>query len=69
MTLGLKDLYYAVCTEADGAESYGTPKKMAEAMSADLSVKTADGSLYADGTLSVSVTELTLTDLRHRNEV
>ena len=47
MTLGLKDLYYAVCTEADGAESYGTPKKMAEAMSADLSVKTADGSLYA----------------------
>ena len=46
MTLGLKDLYYAVCTEADGAESYGTPKKMAEAMSADLSVKTADGSLY-----------------------
>ena len=35
MTLGLKDLYYAVCTEADGAESYGTPKKMAEAMSAD----------------------------------
>ena len=44
MTLGLKDLYYAVCTEADGAESYGAPKKMAEAMSADLSVKTADGS-------------------------
>lgn len=39
------------------AESYGTPKKMAEAMSADLSVKTADGSLYADDTLSESVTE------------
>lgn len=57
MTLGLKDLYYAVCTEADGAESYGEPKKMAEAMSADLSVKTADGSLYADDTLSESVTE------------
>ena len=57
MTLGLKDLYYAVCTEADGAESYGTPKKMAEAMSAALSVKTADGSLYADDTLSESVTE------------
>ena len=57
MTLGLKDLYYAVCTEADGAASYGAPKKMAEAMSADLSVKTADGSLYADDTLSESVTE------------
>lgn len=57
MTLGLKDLYYAVCTEADGVESYGAPKKMAEAMTADLSVKTADGSLYADDTLSESVTE------------
>lgn len=27
MTLGLKDLYYAVCTEADGAESYGHLRK------------------------------------------
>ena len=57
MTLGLKDLFYAICTEADGVETYGTPKKMAEAMTADLSVKTADGSLYADDTLSESVTE------------
>lgn len=57
MTLGLKDLFYAVCTEEDGIETYGTPKKMAEAMTADLSVKTADGSLYADDTLSESVTE------------
>lgn len=57
MTLGLRDLFYAVCTEADGAETYGTPKKMAEAMTADLSVKTADGSLYADDTLSESVSE------------
>ena len=40
MTLGLKDLYYAVYTEAEGAETYGAPKKMAEAMEADLSVKT-----------------------------
>ncbi len=57
MTLGLRDLYYAICTEADGVETYGLPKKMAEAMTADLSVKTADGSLYADDTLSESVTE------------
>ena len=49
MTLGLRDLFYAVCTEADGVETYGTPKKMAEAMTADLSVKTADGSLYTWG--------------------
>lgn len=26
MTLGLKDLYYAVCTETEGKETYGEPK-------------------------------------------
>ena len=57
MTIGLRDLYYAVCTEADGAETYGTPKKMAEVMTADLSVSTAEGNLYADDTLSESVKE------------
>lgn len=57
MTIGLRDLFYAICTEEDGIETYGTPKKMAEAMTADLSVKTADGSLHADDTLSESVTE------------
>lgn len=57
MTVGLKDLFYAVCTETDGVESYETPKKMAEAMTADLSVKTADGSLYADDTLSEVISE------------
>lgn len=57
MTLGLRNLFYAICTETDGIETYGTPKKLAEAMTADLSVKTADGSLYADDTLSESVTE------------
>lgn len=57
MTLGLKDLYYALCTEEDDVENYGTPVKMAEAMTADLSVSTADGSLYADDTLSESITE------------
>ena len=57
MTVGLRNLVYATCTEVDGIESYGTPKKMAEVMTADLSVKTADGSLYADDTLSESVTE------------
>ena len=35
MTLGLKDLYYSVYTDSDRAECYGTPKKMAEAMSPD----------------------------------
>ncbi len=57
MTLGLKDLYYAVCTEADGLETYGAPKKLAEAINADLSVKTATADLYADDALSESVKE------------
>jgi len=48
MTIGLKDLYYAKCVETDSVETYDTPKKMAEAMTADLSVKTADNTLYAD---------------------
>lgn len=43
--------------KADYGGEDGAPKKMAEAMTADLSVKTADGSLYADDTLSESVTE------------
>lgn len=59
MTLGLKDLFYAVCKETDGVESYETPKKLAEAMSADLSVKTTSADLYADDALSESAKEFT----------
>ncbi len=57
MTLGLKDLYYALITMTSGVETYGTPKKMAEAISADLSVTTAEGTLYADDAVSESVKE------------
>ena len=57
MTLGLKDLYYAVCTEEEGVETYDTPKKMAEAMTAGLSVEPATATLYADDALSESVQE------------
>lgn len=57
MTLGLKDLFYAKCTETDGVESYEMPKKLAEAMTADLSVKTATADLYADDAISESVKE------------
>lgn len=68
MTLGLKDLFYAVCTETetDGVvtEEYETPKKMAEAMTADLSVTTADDSLFADDTLSESITEFVKATLK-----
>lgn len=57
MTIGLKDLYYAIITEEDGVETYGAPKKMSEAMTADLSVTTADATLYADDALSENVSE------------
>lgn len=57
MTLGLKDLYYAVISIEDNVESYGAPKKLAGAMTADLSVKTADGTLYVDDSLQESISE------------
>ena len=57
MTLGLRDLFMSPIKETNGAEEWQTPKKMAEIINADLSVKTADGTLYADDTLSESVSE------------
>nr|DAG53352.1 MAG TPA: tail tube protein [Caudoviricetes sp.] len=57
MTIGLKDLYYAIITEESGVETYATPKKLSEAMTADLSVTTADATLYADDALSESASE------------
>lgn len=63
MTLGLKDLYYAPITMANGVETYGTPKKMAEAMKASLAVKTAEAKLFADDALSESVKEFVSGDL------
>lgn len=57
MTLGLKDLYYAVITETENGEEYAAPKKMAGAMNADLSVSTADGELFVDDMLSESDSE------------
>ena len=58
MTIGLKDLVYAKLTEdANGVATYGEVKKLAEVMSADLSVTTAEGILYADDAVSESVKE------------
>ena len=58
MTIGLKDLVYATITEGeDGKVTYGSPKKLAEIMTADLSVTTAEGTLYADDAVSESVKE------------
>ena len=48
-TLGLDALYYAKITEdANGNETYGTPKILAKAMTAELSVELAESSLFAD---------------------
>ena len=48
-TIGLDKLYYAKITEdALGEETYGTPKQLAKAIKADLSVELAEAVLYAD---------------------
>jgi len=48
-TIGLRDLYRAPITVGtDGAETYGTPVRMAKAISAELSVEVAEAILYAD---------------------
>ncbi|MBO4506894.1 MAG: cadherin-like beta sandwich domain-containing protein [Lachnospiraceae bacterium] len=71
-TIGLDNLYYAKITEdtTTGAESYGSPVKLAKAISADLSVELAEATLYADdgasevvkefksGTISLGIDEL-----------
>lgn len=57
MTVGLSDLMVSLITMTDGKETYGNPEKLAEAMAADLSVTTAEGTLYADDAVSESVKE------------
>lgn len=48
-TIGLDKLYYAKITEdVSGNETYGTPKQLAKAMTAELSVELAEATLYAD---------------------
>ena len=47
-TIGLDRLYYAKIAETNGEESYETPKQLAKAIKADLSVELAEAVLYAD---------------------
>lgn len=57
-TIGLDKLYYAPITENDlGEETYGTPKVLAKAMTADLSVELNEATLYADDGASEVVKE------------
>lgn len=57
-TIGLRDLYMATVTEgADGSETFGSPKKLAKAISAKLDVSLADGTLYGDDGVAEQVSE------------
>jgi len=56
--IGLKNLFAAEITEdADGNESYGSPFRLAKAISADLSVNSSTATLYADDGADVVITE------------
>jgi len=70
-TIGLDKLYYATITEDEnGNETYGIPKQLAKAISADLSIEMNEATLYADdgavevvrefksGTLSLGVDDI-----------
>lgn len=75
-TIGLRDLYRAPITvDAQGAETYGAPVRMAKAISAEMSVEVAEAILYADdgadevvkefvsGELTLNVNDLIPADL------
>ncbi len=57
--IGLSDLYYAPITEAasTGVETYGTPVKLAKAISANININTDDATLYADDGADVVIKE------------
>jgi len=56
--IGLKNLYAAQITEdANGNETYGSPFRLAKAISADLSVNSSSATLYADDGADVDITE------------
>jgi len=70
-TIGLDKLYYAKITEGtNGDEIYETPKPLAKAITAELSVELAEATLYADdgaaeiikefqnGTLSLGIDDI-----------
>ena len=56
--VGLKNLYYApIAEDGAGRESYGKPIKVADAISADLSVNNGDATLYGDDKVYADVRE------------
>ena len=52
-TIGMDKLFYAAITEDDdGHETYGTPKLLAKAIKADLSIELSEASFYADDAIA-----------------
>lgn len=57
-TVGLDSLYYAKITEdTNGDETYGTPKVLAKAMTAELSIELIEAILYANDSASEVIKE------------
>lgn len=57
-TIGLDKPYFSIITEdANGQETYGTPKVMAKAIQVDLTVNTSTATLYADDGADETVNE------------
>ena len=57
-TIGLDMLHFSKITEDEnGEETYGTPEKLAKAISADLSVELVEAILYADDGIAEIVKE------------
>jgi len=65
-TIGLKDIFYAKVTEgtAGAPDTYGTPKRMAKGISADLTVEIAEAVLYADDSVDAVVKEFVSGELK-----
>lgn len=58
-TIGLDSMYYSKITDAasTGYETYGSPQKLAKAISAELSVELAEAILYADDGAAYAIKE------------
>jgi phi13 family phage major tail protein len=64
-TIGLRDLYRASITvNNNGGEVYGTPVRMAKAISAEMSVEVAEAILYADDGVDEVITEFISGELK-----
>ena len=57
-TIGLRDLYYAkIKEETEGTITYEGPKRLAKAISAEMTVETAEAILYADDSVDETIKE------------